>query len=141
MGWKYGIIAAFVAFALMMAFFMYKMTTHKSNYVPDNYYEKGIHYQDKINATSGLQQFKPRLEFNSQRHGVWIALDSLHADSGTLTLQWPPDPSKNKLVKFAHLDNERQFFGLNEPKGSWNARLEFYFQGELHIFEHKIWVE
>lgn len=141
MSWKHGIIAAFAAFALMMAFFMYKMSTHKSNYVPKGYYEKGNHYQETINATEGASVFQPYLGFNNKDKMLIVGIDSLAADSGNILVQWPPDPSQNKAVRFQKLVGRRYTLELKAPLGSWNVKMEFYAQGVKYMYSKKIWVE
>lgn len=141
LSWKHGIIAAFLCFAGMMAFFMYKMTSHNSNYVPKGYYEKGIQHQEHMDAESEAKQFLPKIKYDPSAHNLNISLDSLEADSGFVVMQWPPDNSLSKKYSFSKLDKSGLQVEHKGPSGNWIANMEFFAGGKKYVFSKKVWVE
>ncbi|MCC7297192.1 MAG: FixH family protein [Bacteroidia bacterium] len=141
LSWKHGIIAAFLCFAGMMAFFMYKMTSHNSNYVPKGYYEKGIQHQEHLDAQSGANAFLPNIKYDGGTHILQISLDSLEADSGFVFMQWPPNNALSKKYKFAKLNKAGLQIEHTGPAGNWIANMEFFAGGKKYVFSKKVWVE
>jgi hypothetical protein len=139
MNWKHGIIAALSAFALLMMFFFFKMLTHDSSYVPENYYQKGLDHEKTMNQESGAKNFAPRIETKEKK--VIVFLDSLEADSGSLTMIWPPEAKLNYSVKLRPPFKDGYSAEMLGPSGFWNAQFVFYFKGNKYLFEKKIWVE
>lgn len=139
MNWKHGIIAALSAFALLMMFFLFKMLTHDSSYVPENYYQKGLDHEKTMDQESGAKVFAPRIETKGKY--VTVFLDSMEADSGTLNMIWPPDSKLNYSVSIRPPFKQGYRVNLREPHGFWNAQIVFYLQGKKYLFEKKIWVE
>ncbi len=146
MNWGKSIVLAFVLFALLMMYFLFKTIISGSEKVPDNYYEKGNAFQNVLDEEKGVEKFKTKLFYEAKSRAVFAMFDSIQPDSGSMTLQWPPDASKQLITRLSQRENTdhvKTFFAIpvSGPKGSWLVQLRFYKAGKAYYLKQKVWVE
>ncbi len=142
MNWGKAIIGAFVLFAAIMMYFLLSAVFSKSEAVPDKYYEKGNAFQNEIDEEKGAELFKPHLEYYNPKGCFALTFKGSLPDSGIAFFQWPADEKYNFSKKFVvPQSGSEKLFECNNPKGGWNARIEFWQAGKKYIYKQKVWVE
>ena len=142
--WGTGIFTVIVIFLLAVVAFYFYITNMDINLVEDNYYEKELAYQeriDKINNTSGLPG---KIEIMQERNILAIQFpkaDPSVIHEGNVLFYRPSDPLKDFSVPLQLDDSLRQAFDItNIAKGRWIIKIdwkmadkEFYFEESLNI--------
>ena len=143
--WGTGIFIVIVLFLLaVVAFFIY-ISNLDIKLVEDNYYEKELAYQgriDKLNNTNSLP-WKINL---SQEPGIIIIqfphLDTTLTPAGTLLFYRPSDPGKDFTLPLQLNDSSRQVLDIsNIDKGKWVIKLDWKMGGTDYYFEEEVLIQ
>ena len=142
MNWGKGLTLALIAFAGMMAWFVVMASRNPSSLVTEEYYEKELKFQERIDHTARANALSApvhmivtanelRLEFPQEFHGKTI--------SGELTLLRPNDPRADQVIAVNTTGTfERSAMGL--WPGRYNAALEWTVDGTRYFTEEKLLV-
>jgi hypothetical protein len=142
MNWGKALIVVFGLFILLMVYFFIKINAAGSENTPDNYYEKGNHYQTELDALQSAEIFKPRLQYFAKQNIVKITFDNIEPDSCTLFMECPGDEKNNRNLVFAQAYNETGWqFKPWGQKGLWAANLKFYIKGKKYQLNQKLWLQ
>ncbi len=143
MNWGKGLALALIAFAGMMAWFVVMASRNPSPLVTEEYYEKELVFQERIdhtqraNALSKPVQFDVtaehlRLQFPEEFHGKAI--------TGELTLLRPNDPRADQVIAVnSNGVFERSAMAL--WPGRYNVSLEWTVDGARYFTEEKLVVQ
>jgi len=142
--WGTGIFIVIVIFLLAVIAFFIFITNLEINLVEDNYYEKELVYQeriDKINNTSSL----PGKIMVLQEPGIVIVefpeLDSLFTPEGILTFYRPSDPKQDFLVPLQLNDSSRQVLDISGiQKGKWVIKIDWAIGGTEYYYEEEVFI-
>jgi len=143
MNWGKGLALALIAFACMMAWFVVMASRNPSPLVTEEYYEKELKFQERINDTERANALSTpvhmivtaselRLEFPQEFQGKTI--------SGELTLLRPNDPRADQVIAV----NTTGIFergGMGLWPGRYNAALEWTVDGTRYFMEEKLVVQ
>jgi hypothetical protein len=137
--WGTGIFIVIVIFLIAVIAFFIFINTLDINLVEDNYYEKELVYQErieKINNTSGLPG---KIDFSIEP-GILIiqfpAIDSTLSPAGSVLLYRPSDPKKDLTVPLQLDGSFRQSIDISGiSKGKWTVKLEWEMGGKDYYFE------
>lgn len=140
MNWSRGIVLAFILFAGFIITFVVKMMRTDTTGIPEKYYEKGLDYQEVIDAKEGAVGFGPVVKAH-KGGGVDLYFEKAAPDSGTLYLQRPSDASRNISNAFQYRQGDTLTMPVTGTPGYWNAALEFYQSGKKYIYQTRIWVD
>ena len=143
--WGTGIFIVIVLFLLaVVAFFIY-IKTLDINLVEDNYYEKELVYQQRIDKISNTNQLSGKISI-SQGPGTLIIqfpeTDTSWIVSGNVLLYRPSDPKKDVILPLQLDVSQRQSIdisGIN--KGKWIVKLEWKMGGKEYYFEEGLIVQ
>lgn len=143
--WGTGIFIVIVLFLLaVVAFFIY-IKTLDINLVEDNYYEKELAYQQRIDKISNTTQLPGKIII-SQAPGTLILqfpeTDSSWIATGIVLLYRPSDPKKDVILPL-QLDNSlRQAIDISGlSKGKWIVKLEWKMGGKEYYFEEGLIIQ
>lgn len=143
--WGTGILFVIIFFLLaVIAFFIY-ISNLDINLVEDNYYEKELAYQQRIDKLNNTSSLPGKIEV-LQEPGVIIIqfphLDSALIPSGYLTFYRPSDPKKDFTVPLQLNDSCRQVLNISRiDKGKWMIKLDWNMNGKEYYFEEDIIVQ
>jgi hypothetical protein len=143
--WGTGIFIVILLFVMAIAAFLIYTSNTDMKLVEENYYDKGLAYQgriDKLNNTASLP-WKIKI---SQVPGTLIIqfpqLDTAEAPAGTLLFYRPSDPEKDFSVPLQLNDSSRQIIditGIN--KGKWVIKIDWKMDGMGYYFEEEVFIE
>jgi hypothetical protein len=143
--WGTGIFLVIVLFFLaVIAFFIY-ISNLDINLVEDNYYEKELAYQQRIDKLSNTSSLPGKIEV-SQEPGVVIIqfprLDSILTSEGTILFYRPSDPKKDFTVPIQLNDSCRQVLNISRiDKGKWVIKLDWKMAGIEYYFEEGVIID
>jgi len=140
--WGTGIFIFIVIFLLAVVAFFIFINNLDINLVEDNYYEKELVYQeriDKMNNTSGL----PGKITIIQDQGMLIIqfpdIDSTHTPLGSVMFYRPSDPEKDFSIPLQLDDSLRQRVDVSMiVKGKWIIKLDWEMAGKEYFFEEAV---
>lgn len=138
----HGILAFYVAFASLLAYQVYKTTTYDHSLVADDYYELDLSHQATLEARARASghalAFEPvgpgrlRLRFPA----------ALAVDSGRVHLQRPDArvPDVSRALRPGGAAGRVEPTELELLPGAWNARVDYYRDGQRHELRRKLYV-
>ena len=129
-------IVSFVVFALNQEFFL----------VEDNYYQKALHYQDKIESLKNTENLsiKPFLGTDKEKQLVTIRFPDSLAQlgiAGTAHFFRPSDKRADQILPLV-LDNSNQMTiqTIRFLKGYWILKLSWESGGVSYYQEEKLYI-
>ncbi len=146
MNWGKGIVVAIILFVSFIMFFVIKMTTSKAydhDLVTEDYYEKELKYQEKIDASLNAKNLGEKLAFDKTADGLIINFPKkLKGETlaGKVFLYRPSDKQLDFEVPFSNLQNYLLVPDNRLLGGPWNISIEFkhknknYFYSEEFIY-------
>ncbi len=143
--WGTGIFIVIVLFLLaVVAFFIY-IKTLDINLVEDNYYEKELAFQQRIDKISNTAQLPGKISI-SQGPGTLIIqfpeTDSSWIPTGNVLLYRPSDPKKDVTLPLQLDNSQRQAIDISGiSKGKWTVKLEWKMGGKEYYFEEGLIIE
>jgi hypothetical protein len=143
--WGTGIFIVIVLFLLAVVSFFIFINTLDINLVEDNYYEKELVYQEKIDKINNTALLKGEITI-SQEPGILIIqfpeADSTTEMSGSVLLYRPSDPKKDVTVPLQLDDARRQVIDISGISGGkWTVKLDWEMGGMEFYFEEGIIIE
>ena len=143
--WGTGIFIVITLFLILVVAFLIYISNLDIKLVEDNYYDKELAYQDridKINNTAAL----PRKIGIYKEPGIIIIqfpnLDSALTPEGTLLFYRPSDPEKDFSIPLQLSDSSRQVLDITSlSKGKWILKLDWKMDGTEYYFEEEVIIE
>lgn len=92
--WGTGIAIFLVLFLAAAAAFIIFAVSQDVNLVHKDYYEKGVDYSEQMKIDSRSEEFREKININTEPKGLTVAIDSALSaviDSGTVILFRPSD--------------------------------------------------
>jgi len=143
--WGTGIFIVIVLFLLAVISFFIFINTLDINLVEDNYYEKELVYQQRIEKINNASSLPGKINFSTEP-GILIiqfpGIDSTFSPTGSVLFYRPSDPKKDMSVPLK-LDNSfRQAIDISGiSKGKWTVKLEWEMGGKEYYFEEGLFIE
>ncbi len=141
--WGNYIAIFFTCFVVFMLWLISKTFSINTELVSEDYYDKEIAYQEKIDKLSNVQRLHAAVKIIQTADSVQFIFPEIFADTavtGMIKLYRPSDISKDKSFSIA-LVNKKQTFSKNAfTKGNyvvhvdWKANaIPFYTEESLYI--------
>lgn len=132
--WGQKMIFFAIIFMLMVVGLVAKMMGHAEQLVDEDYYEKGLHFQQEIDAHKNLNY---RLEFHQKNEQ--IVFSSPGADSVNLIAKRPSNATLDFSLPLVSDANQNFIFPTDQmAKGPWNIHLEWKSKGNFWAADQKI---
>jgi len=143
--WGTGIFIVIVLFLLAVIGFFIFINTLDINLVEDNYYEKELVYQQRIEKINNTSQLQGKINI-SQGSGILILqfpeVDPEFVVSGTIMLYRPSDPKKDVIMPLLLDKSGRQEIDISGiAKGKWTVKIEWEMGGKEYYFEEGLIIE
>ena len=124
-----------------VGFMVYKISTQKVDLVDDNYYEKGVRYQEEINkfdATSGIEN---NITFDLNQQLITFKSNAKGLNGKALFYR-PSDVNLDFETNFALGENgEFTYSTAQLAKGLWKVTFEWTLNGKLMATEKQFVIE
>lgn len=130
MNWGKGITLAIIAFISYILFMVFTMISTSSDLVEDNYYEKGINFESRIQAIKNSKAIKERILIRVEKEFLAIEFpeDVIMKDvtEGTIHLYRPENGKLDRRFSFSKAAGNMQLVELNKiEKGSYKLLLSW----------------
>lgn len=143
--WGTGIFIVIVLFVLAVIAFFIFINTLDINLVEDNYYEKELAYQeriDKIENTAGLSGEIEIRQDNGQMIIQFPDIDTLLVPTGTVWFYRPSDPKKDFTVPLQLDNSHTQVLDVSKiDPGKWTVKMEWEMGGKHYYYEETLIIE
>ena len=140
--WGTGIFIFLVLFILgIIAFYVY-ITNLDIKLVEDNYYEKELAYQQKIDKINNTASLGSGIEI-IQDTGILViqfpSIDPGLKPEGSVWFYRPSDPEKDFTVALQLNDSLQQVFDISKmDKGRWVIKLDWFMGEKEYYFEEGV---
>ena len=141
MNWGKGLALALIAFAGMMAWFVVMASRNPSPLVTEEYYEKELVFQQRIDHTARANALSTSVHIQLTTDGAVLEFPAElngKAITGELTLLRPNDPRADRVVQVAATNGTFEEHDLDLWPGRYNAALEWTVEGEQYYTEVKL---
>ena len=142
--WGKGIVIAIVFFISFILFFVIKMTTNKGydhDLVTENYYEKELTYQERIDASKNAQNLSEKITLENTADGLKIQFPKeFHGKTleGKVFLYRPSDKHMDFEMPISEIQNYLLVPDKRLSDGRWNISVEFRHENKNYLFTEKI---
>lgn len=91
--WNWGtkLTIAIILFMSLVLSFVYRSTRHPVDLVAEDYYPKGLKYQERINEINNAHPFASQVRIFQKADSVVVTFPEIHSDTGTITFYRPSD--------------------------------------------------
>lgn len=91
MKWNWGtkLTVAIVLFMSLILSFVYRSTLHQVNLVEEDYYPKGLKYQERIDEIKNAKPFFGDAKISQSNDLVVVTFPDIHPDTGTIMFYRP----------------------------------------------------
>lgn len=143
--WGTGIFIVIVTFFLAIIAFFIFISNLDINLVEDNYYEKELVYQERIDKISNTSSLFGKIKV-MQEPGVLIIQfpqpDSSFTPEGSITFYRPSDPEKDFSIPLKFNEDSRQVLDITGVvKGKWIIKMDWKMGGKEYYFEESVFIE
>jgi hypothetical protein len=143
--WGTGIFIVIAMFILAIVVFMIYVSNLDIKIVEDNYYDKELAYQDRIDRLNNTAALPWKIEVK-QEPGIIIIqfpkTDPLIAPEGNLLLYRPSDPAKDISIPLQLNDSSRQVIDIKGiDKGKWVIKMDWKMGGKGYYFEKEVFIQ
>ena len=143
--WGTGIFIVIVIFLVAVIAFFIFINSLDINLVEDNYYEKELVYQERIDKINNTSALAGKIKI-IQEPGLIIIqfpdIDPAFIPEGSLLFYRPSDPGKDFTVPLQLSDSLRQAFDVSGlDKGRWMLKLDWKMGGNEYYFEEAVIIE
>jgi len=143
--WGTGIFIVLTVFILAVIVFYLFITNLDINLVEDNYYEKELVYQEKIDKLENTSLLPGKIKVSKEPGTLIIqfpALENGISPEGTVWFYRPSDPEKDFTLPLQLNDSLSQAFDITKlDKGRWLLKLDWKMGGKEYYFEESIFIE
>jgi nitrogen fixation protein FixH len=143
--WGTGIFIILTLFFLaIIAFYIY-ITHLDINLVEDNYYEKELAYQDRIDKLNNTLALPGKINITKETGIIIIQFPDLDpglSPEGTVLFYRPSDPKKDFTLSLQLNDSLSQAFDISKlDPGRWMLKLDWKMGRKEYYFEEGIFIE
>ena len=140
--WGTGIFIFLVLFILGIIVFYFYVTNLDIKLVEDNYYEKELAYQQKIDKINNTASLGSGIEI-IQDTGILViqfpSIDPGLKPEGSVWFYRPSDPEKDFTVALQLNDSLQQVFDISKmDKGRWVVKLDWFMGEKEYYFEEGV---
>jgi hypothetical protein len=143
--WGTGILIVIVIFLVAVIAFFIFINSLDINLVEDNYYEKELVYQERIDKINNTSALAGKIKITQEPGFIIIQfpdIDSTFIPEGSLLFYRPSDPGKDFTVPLQLSDSLRQAFVVSGlDKGRWMLKLDWKMGGNEYYFEEGVIIE
>jgi hypothetical protein len=141
--WGTGILITIILFILaVVAFYIWSLNLD-INLVEDNYYEKELAYQDKIDRIENTKSLPGTISLNLSNEILTISFpDSLKMKNaeGHILFYRPSDPGKDFSVPLQVNDSSIQVIDARRlDKGRYVIKIDWMMDGKGYYFEEAVY--
>lgn len=144
MNWGKGLTLALIAFAGMMAWFVFKASQNPMPLVTEDYYGAELKFQGRIDEAARANALSAPVTITLTRSAVRLVYpDELRGRNitGVLTLQRPNDPRGDRTIPLPPTDSAIHVLPeVDLLPGRYNIRLEWQADGVAYYTEEKSYV-
>ena len=142
--WGTGIFIVITVFILAVVAFIIYVSNLDIKLVEDNYYEKELAYQERIDRLNNTAALPWKISIR-QEPGILIVqfptLEPPIAPEGTLLLYRPSDPGKDISVPLQLNDSSLQVLDISRiDKGKWVIKMDWKMDGKGYYFEKEVFI-
>jgi nitrogen fixation protein FixH len=143
--WGTGIFIVLTIFFLGIIAFYFYITHLDINLVENNYYEKELSYQQRIDKVKNTESLQGKITF-SKEPGILILdfpkLEAGNLPDGTVWFYRPSDPDKDFTVPLSLNDSLQQVFDVSKlDPGRWMVKLDWKMGGKEYYYEEGVFIE
>jgi hypothetical protein len=140
--WGTGIFIVIALFLLAVVAFYIYISNLDIKLVEDNYYEKELSYQDRIDKLNNTASLPWKINIEQEPGNIILQFPKLKppvAPEGTLLFYRPSDPEKDISVSLQLNDSSCQVIDINGmAKGKWVMKLDWKMDGKEYYFEEDL---
>ena len=143
--WGTGIFIVITMFIMAVGAFLIYTSNMDIKLVEDNYYDKELAYQDRIDKLNNTASLPWKINI-VQEPGIIILQFPIMkppvAPEGTLLLYRPSDPEKDISVPLQLKDSSRQLIDITGiDKGKWVIKLDWTMDGKEYYYEKEVFIK
>jgi len=142
--WGVGLTIFIIFFLLSTLGVVYYTTTVDVHLVADNYYEKELAYQQKINNTKRANDLSENLKIKAQKDIIKFTFPKLFdfkKISGTIYMYNPTDENMDEKINIKLLNGYEFLIPTNNmKKGYWKAEVNWSVGDTLFYTEKRLMV-
>ena len=140
--WPYGLTVAILLYLGWLIFFVVFSGTQKKDFAEENYYQKGIKYQQVIDRIKRVRQLPGKVNiFYTAQKKIIIRLP-IAAEDGTIQLYRPSDASLDRNFALQLNEEHQQVLDAADlPKGKWLVKIDWQSAGKKYYFEQPLIIE
>jgi hypothetical protein len=143
--WGTGIFIFLTLFIVGVVVFYLFITKLDIRLVEDNYYEKELAYQQKINKIDNTRLLSGKIGIERMPGMIMLrfpSLESGHKPEGSVVFYRPSDPDKDFSAELQLNDSLQQVFDISKiDKGKWIIKIDWKMGGKEYYFEESVIVE
>jgi len=143
--WGTGIFIVLTIFILAIIAFFFYIKGLDIHLVEDNYYEKELVYQERIDRLNNTLLLDGKILISSNPGYIYIQFPELEkgiAPEGTVLFYRPSDPDKDFTTPLNLNDSLRQSFDVSKiDQGKWMIKLDWKMGGKEYYFEESVFIE
>ena len=143
--WGTGIFIFLAIFILAVIVFYIYISNLDIHLVEDNYYEKELVYQERIDKFNNTLTLSGKISILTEPGILVIQFPPLEPDDspeGSVLFYRPSDPGKDVTLPLQLNDSLQQAFDIsNLDKGRWMIKMDWKMGGKEYYFEEGIFIE
>ena len=143
--WGTGIFIVIVLFILAVVAFLIYVSNLDIKMVEDNYYDKELAYQDRIDKLNNTDSLPWKVNVKQEPGNIIIQfpqLDTALTPAGTLLFYRPSDPERDFSIPLQLNDSSCQVIDIKGiKKGKWLIKLDWAMGGKEYYYEEELFVE
>ena len=139
--WGHKLVFFGLSFMLFISFMVYKISMQKVDLVDDNYYEKGVRYQEEINKFNATPGVESEVSFDLNKQLITFKSNAPGL-SGKVLFYRPSDVNLDFETTFA-VNELGEYTYVTTPlkKGVWKVTFEWTLNGKLMAAEKQFVIE
>ena len=142
--WGHGITAVIILFMGFILFMVFKASQTKPDLLYEDYYDREIAFQQKINAKHNTSKLKESIQLNWTDEGLKIELPNEFKGTSikaSVDLLKPNNASFDKHYDFEVSNGTFYLSKKDVIKGSYTITINWAFNNQQYYFEKDIFIE
>jgi hypothetical protein len=143
MHWPVGIIMVYGLFFIALLIMLIFALNRKSDLVEQDYYRKGIQYQQQIDRIEYTKAAREKLSWKYSKANNQLIIQFPESNtSGTILLYCPSDAGADRSYSISPSDSARQIIDLSDfKKGLWKLKINWqiknysYYNEEILVID------
>lgn len=142
--WGFGIATTYIVFVIITLVMVYIFMNQDVSLETDNYYTKGIQYQEQIDKINRTKNLSEQIEVSVDKSSIAFSFPKLFAAdeyNGKIFLYRPDNKLKDFSVNIAPDTSHSQFISTsNLDRGLWKIKVDWSAKGNTYYNEKLIMV-